>query len=157
MQGIWWKLPLLRALSPLGRGALMAISLVVLVTFGSMWAVHQSASEPSPGLCSTLAQLGATLLVAFVIETGSLIRGLGRRGRNPETLVGLLSGLGSCGLFGVAVAWSLSQHSGALQPLEEIGFAWSIGSIGLLGGLVAVMPYMMYDWVHAARTEYPDE
>jgi hypothetical protein len=67
-------------------------------------------------------------------------------------------GFGFSGLCGIAVALLLSSHTGPrTHPwTEDFGFCWLAGSLGLLGGMVAFLPYAIYEWAHAAHTEYPD-
>lgn len=105
----------------------------------------------------TAAQLGATLLVAYALETGTMIKGVRKRGENQQQLVGFVSSLGLGGFVGVGIALMLSEHGGQLSTLELIASAYSLSAIGMLGILVALQPLLIYEWSHAASTEYPDE
>jgi drug/metabolite transporter (DMT)-like permease len=139
------------------RGFLSAASVLGFVSACVFWGADRFVSDPSSGLVGDLAQIGATLLIAYTVETSGLIKALHIRGGDHENWVGFVGGLGICGLLGIAFALMLSGHSGDLGTVEEIGFVWAACSIGILGVLVASMPFLIYEWTHAVHTEYPDE
>lgn len=156
MKGFWWKLPLLRGLSPMRRGVLEPVVVVVIASGLCLWAVNSLFPHPVR-VCSDLAQLGATLLVAFAVETSWVLQHSRRRGSDEENWIGLLSGIGLCALVGIAIAFLLSDHAEPFGWIEKIGFAWSLVSIGALGLFIALQPFATYEWTHALSTEYPDE
>ncbi|HET8814012.1 MAG TPA: hypothetical protein VFM51_03565 [Solirubrobacterales bacterium] len=157
MKGLLWKLPVLRKPSPLWRGALVPALPLGVMTLAAIPASSRYAVRLSGDFFATAAQLGATLLVAYALESGAMIKALRRRGRNQEMLVGFISALGLSGMIGVAISLMLSEHGGRLSTLELVASAFSLSAIGLLGALVALQPLLIYEWSHAATTEYPDE
>jgi hypothetical protein len=147
----------LRGLSPMRRGLLTALALIASLTVSLVWMVDQIASEPSAGLCSSLAQVGATLLIAYAVEVAGFVKALRRRDGEQEKWLGFVTGIGACGLAGIGVALTLGERTGDLTMVQEIGFSWAIGAIGMLGVVVTSIPYLMYDWTHSLQAEYPDE
>jgi hypothetical protein len=82
MLRFWWKLPYLRELTPRGRGyweAGFLIFGVAICVWGLVWSLSV---DPTPRILSTLAEIGATLLIAYVIEMSWLVRA--SRGRKLE-------------------------------------------------------------------------
>lgn len=127
------------------------------MTLCAIPASNRYAVDLSGQFFETVAQLGATLLVAYAFETGTMIKALRKRGPNQEKLVGFVSALGLSGLIGAATSLVLSEHGGQLSTFELVACAFSLSSIGMLGLLVALQPVLIYEWSHAAATEYPDE
>jgi hypothetical protein len=139
------------------RGLLIAFAWIASLTVCLIWMVDQTASEPSPGLCGTLAQVGATLLIAYAVEIAGFVKALRRRDGDQEKWLGFVTGIGACGLAGIGVALALGERTGDLTMVQEIGFSWAIGTIGMLGVVATSIPYLMYEWTHSLQAEYPDE
>jgi uncharacterized membrane protein YfcA len=118
--------------------------------------INQLFSDPAR-VCEPLAQIGATLLVAYAVQVAWAIQHSRDRGPDRENWVGITTGLGVCALIGVLAALCLSVHEEPLNLLEGLGFAWVVMSIGLLGLWIAIQPWVMYEWTHRFNTEYPDE
>jgi hypothetical protein len=157
MKGFWWKLPVLRGLSPVRRGfvevfAVLGFSAAVLWPF-FFWAGPEIPAETF----DTGAQIGATLLVAYAIETSWWLKVSRRRSSNRENWVGYVSGIGLCGFIGVAVSLILSVGPVDLSWFESYWMVWSFFTLLLLGGLVATLPMLIYEWTHSLQAEYPDE
>jgi hypothetical protein len=146
-----------RRLSSTWRGALVPILPLGLMTLCSIPVSSRYAVNLSGEFFRTVAQLGATLLVAYALESGTMIKTLRKRGKSQEELVGFVSALGLGGITGVATSLVLSEHGGHLSTFELVACAYSLSAIGMLGVLVALQPVLIYEWVHAANTEYPDE
>jgi hypothetical protein len=158
MQGFWWKLPLLRRLTQVQRGLLGAIALVLACALALVPNVNRFVPHPEPRFLGSLAQVGATLLVAYAVEVVWLLKTSRTRGGDREIFVGGAAGLGTCGVFGIGFALALAEHRGASwTTAEEFGFAWSVASLGLLASLVGLLPVFMYDLSHSLRNEYSDE
>jgi hypothetical protein len=157
MKGIWWKMPILRGLSPMRRGIVEAFGFVLVVSLASSLLLHRAFAEPTSHLCEALAQIGATLLVAYAVETSWVLQSSRRRGSDRENWVGVMAGLGGFALLGIGFALALSSYRDPFSLLQELGFAWAIVSIGMLGIWVAIQPWAMYEWTHSLNTEYPDE
>lgn len=158
MKGLVWKLPLLRRLSHLQRGLGLGLGVIFL---GSV--LFASFEEPllsglSNQILSDMAQIGATLLVAYAVETSWLVKQSHGRGSDSERWIGFVAGLGAAGALGIAFAVALLGHAeGPFNSIEQWAAAWAVFSLGLLAGLVGVLPYVLYEWRHALNTEYPDE
>ena len=105
---------------------------------------------------SDLAQIGATLLVAYAIETSWFVKESRTRGRERENWVGFVAGIGISSVIGIAIAIALVgvESSGFLATL---GVTWTFFSLGFLAFLVACWPYVIYEWVHEIHAEYSDE
>jgi hypothetical protein len=158
MTGLVWKLPLLRRLSPMGRGFLAAVSGTLAPSAGLfVFLVSYVEPEIEPSIFGDLAQVGATLLVSYAIEISWLLKESGARSARRENWVGFVAGVGCSGLAGIASALVLAGHHGRLTWIEEMAVAWSFLSLLMLGFLVASLPLLIYEWAHDLRTEYSDE
>lgn len=95
--------------------------------------------EPSPELLRTMAGIGASFFLAYVIEASWLAKTFTS---DDEVFLGFLMGFACAGLLGVIFALLLSErpaaeHFGRDQDLQ---FWWSAISLGGLGLLVAIQP-----------------
>lgn len=158
MQGIWWKLPGLRRASAFQRGFAGAVGFI----FGgstALFALDGSITASlAPAILSDTGQIGATLLVAFAVESSWLVKQSRQRGSGSENWIGFVAGLGASGALGIAFAVALLGHDhGAFNGMEHWAATWAVFSVGLLAGLVGALPYALYEWRHALSTEYPDE
>jgi hypothetical protein len=157
MKEIWWKLPILRGLSPLRRGF---VETFAVCAFGTLLAfpflVLVGLRVPAETFDAS-AQIGATLLVAYAVEISWWLKSSQLRGAKRENWVGFSAGIGTCGLTGVGVAVLLSIGAPDLNWIETLGTTWSLLTIILLGGLVATLPLLIYEWTHRIQAEYPDE
>ena len=151
-----WKLPLLRRLSPMGRGFIEPIAVNSGLAFLLIFAISGLFSNPVQ-VVDSLAQVGATLLVAYAVQMSWVLENSRKRGADRENWVGFATGVGVCALFGIGIALALGGHSGSLSLLEHLALGWSVVSIGLLGAWIAMQPWAMYEWTHWFNTEYPDD
>jgi hypothetical protein len=55
------------------------------------------------------------------------------------------------------ISAGLASDGSGTSTLREVAFAWSCGSIFILGVLVAVTPVLSYEWRHQLKTEFDDE
>ena len=157
MKAFWLKLPVLRGLSPLRRGSVetvAAISGATLISFSGL--VLMDLSVP-PETLGAGAQIGATLLIAYAVETSWWLKSSRIRGSDRENWVGYAAGVGACAFLGVLIALWLSAGSGHLNAIEKLGFAWALLTMAVLGGLVSTLPLLIYEWTHHLQAEYPDE
>ncbi|MFT3862719.1 MAG: hypothetical protein QM729_00475 [Solirubrobacterales bacterium] len=157
MQGFWWKLPLLRRVSPMRKGAIPAVAGAIVISVCTYAVLSYFSTSPSPELAGDLAQIGATLLVAYGVEVSWLVKASRARGADRENWIGFVAALAFCGLLGIGVALGLSGLHGSMTWFERCLFAWSVSTLGLLGAFVALSPAISYDWSHALRAEYSDE
>lgn len=106
--------------------------------------------SPSPQLLWTLSQAGIGLLIAYSVAIAGVEKSLSRKGtRNRhEDWLGVAAGCGVCGLVGIAVAMGTAAHleAGHGGFADKIGLWWAVGSIGMLGIVVAILPIMSYEW-----------
>ncbi len=157
MQEFWWKLPFLRRASPMRRGAIQAAFGVAGIAIGVDLLFSFFSASPSAALAGDLAQIGATLLVAYGVEISWAVKASRARGADHKIWIGFVAALALCGLVGIGVALALSDPHGSLTTPERFLFSLSVGSIGLLGAVVALTPVIAYDWAHSLRAEYTDE
>ncbi|MGN6558203.1 MAG: hypothetical protein ACTHLH_09365 [Solirubrobacterales bacterium] len=157
MKEFWWKLPVLRGLSPTRRGFVEAVWVIFIGTAAATYAFKQLLPSPSGDVAGAFAQVGATLLVAYAVHTSWVLQNSSKRGSERENWVGIASGIGSCALIGIGIGLGLSGHRGSLNGLEELLFAWTAVSVGFLGLWIALQPWAMYDLTHKFKTEYPDK
>ncbi len=156
MRKFWWKLPLLRRLSSQQRGLTAAVAVVLVMSACASLPVNRYMNEPSATLCGNLAQIGATLLVAYALEMSWVLKISRRRSQGRETWVGVVSGFGLCALAGIAVALGLEDHVG-FGTFAQLAFSWSAASIGFLGVLIAIIPVLVHEWTQTLTVEYSEE
>jgi hypothetical protein len=138
------------------RGFVETIAVDAGLTALMAGAVLDLFSDPVQ-VAGSLAQIGATLLVAYAVQMSWVLENSRKRGADRENWVGFATGVGVCALGGIGIALALSGHHGSLNPFEQLGFAWALVSIGVLGGWIAIQPWAMYEWTHWFNAEYPDE
>jgi hypothetical protein len=149
-----WKLPFLRRLSPMWRGGVKSVTLILLAALPL--GVSFIVDRPATTEAGTVAQIGAAFLIAYGVETTWVVRETNLRSSSYQTWLGLVTGLAVCGLSGIVISAGLATDSGT-SVLCEIGFSWSCGSIFMLGAIVAVTPVLSYAWRHQLKTEFDDE
>lgn len=152
MKSFWWKLPVLRGLSPFSKGVLEAITATFACTVVSFFGLYQLFPEPDQ-TSAALAQVGATLLVAYAVQASWVLRASRKRGPDRENWVGIAAGIGFCALIGILLALALAAHHEPLNWLEAFAFGWVVVANALLGGMIAFQPWAMYHWTHRFNTE----
>ncbi len=138
------------------RGALEPVA-AALIIGGLLFPVLGGVFPHPARVCGDLAQLGATLLVAFAVETSWVLQNSRNRGSDHENWVGVLSGVGLYALAGIALALLLSDQAEPFAWPANAGLAWSLTSIGMLGFFIALQPFATYEWTHSLNTDYSDE
>lgn len=110
----------------------------------------------SPEFLRTLAGIGASFFLAFVIEATWLASRLDANER-ADFILGLTTGLAALGVVSVAALMILSENhpAGPLQGNESLWFWLSAISLGLLGISVAFQPVVTHTWMHE-RKDPPD-
>lgn len=156
MKEFWWKLPGLRGLSPLVKGVLEAVATVFLCTAVSFWGIYGLFPDPAQ-TCSALAQIGATLLVAYTVSMSWVLQASRKRGPGRENWVGVTTGVGFCALTAIILGLALAGHHEQFNWFEAFAFGWVIIANAMLGVWIAIQPWAMYHWTHWFSTEYPDE
>jgi cytochrome bd-type quinol oxidase subunit 2 len=130
-----------------GGAATIALILVVV----------QADFSLSDDALSAIAQIGATLLIAYALETSWFVKESRARGSKRENWLGFVTGIGICSALGVVIAIAFIGYEGTLSFLQAFAAVWMLFSLGFLALLVALLPYVLYEWVHTVHTEYPDE
>lgn len=146
-------------MSPFLKGAAAALGLMTggAVAIALFLIGIQADFGLSDEALSATAQIGATLLIAYAVETCWFIKESRSRGSNSENWIGFVSGLGVCSALGVFIALAFIGYEGSLSFLQAFAAVWMIFSLGFLALLVALLPYLLYEWVHAIHTDYPEE
>lgn len=151
-------MPAVGSPSPLWRGAISAVASIFLITalFAAGFGVLLDA-PPSAALFGRLAQIGATLLVAYSVAIVAAERQLRAKGPKDahEDWLGFAGGTGACGLLGIALALGMEAHreAGHANLLDDIGLWWCVSSIGVLGLTIAILPLASYSWRTSTRRE----
>src|SRR6187402_235811 len=143
MKEFWWRLPVLRGLSALRRGFVETFAVIgfsTLLLFPMLALLDPAIPAET---FDTAAQIGATLLIAYAVETSWWLKNSRLRGTKRENWVGYASGIGACGFVGVGIALVLSTSAAGLNWIEVLGASWALLAISLLGGLVATLPLLI--------------
>jgi cytosine/uracil/thiamine/allantoin permease len=144
-----------RFIDPMFKGmAGTACGLFLLVSVGS--ALFKEL-EPSPELLRTIAGIGASFFLAYVIEAAWLIKRF-PAGKRSEIILGVLVGFAASGLLGVIFALMLSELpvGESFGRSEDFRFWWSILSLGGLGFLVALQPAIVHDQLVGTESTTPE-
>jgi len=156
MKEFWWRLPVLRALSPFARGVLYAVGTTFGCSLLSFYGVYQLFPEPAQ-TSEALAEINATLLVAYAVQASWVLKASRKRGSDRENWVGVTTGVGFCALAGIVISLALAGHEESYNALEAFAFGWAVTGTALLGVWIALQPWAMYHWTHWFSTEYPDD
>jgi hypothetical protein len=133
------------------RGIAGAVGLLVVLAALLMFCGHSlDDAPPSPALLRTLAQVGVGLLIAYSVAFAGVEKELSGRGSRAqhEDWLGFVAGCGICSLLGIATALVAASHreAGHANLADQALLWWSVGSIGLLGIVVASLPILRYEW-----------
>ncbi len=137
----------MRSIDPITKGLLKSALFVFVIS--SLAAAVVDDLNPSTELLRTMAGIGASFFLAYVIEATWLAQRFPKNERS-EDFLGLLTGLAVSGLAGVVFALFLSEAapSGPLKGSHGFYFWWSLISLGGLGLLVALQPALTHLWIH---------
>lgn len=96
----------------------------------------------SPETLRSMAGVGVALLLGYVLEAVWLVNRAERH--QHENWLGNVCGIGFSGLLGVAVALATAAHleAGHRNLLDDLGLWWSVSSLGMLGILVTLHPFI---------------
>lgn len=135
------RLPLLE---PKTKGVIGALASVVLGSLGGYFFLS-SIPAASPQLLQNLALIGASFVIAYVVEAVWLVtRVEGELDEDQEEWLGFLTGAGIVGLLGIAVALLTAEHraAGHANALDDLGLAFSAVSLIILGSLLVYQPIL---------------
>lgn len=109
---------------------------------------------PSAELMRSVAGIGITIVLAYVIEAVWMVGRLERVGADREAWLGSAVGMTVCGLSGVAAAVLVAAHREAMHSnyLDTFGLWWVVASLGLLGAMVALQPLIADRWTKEDET-----
>jgi uncharacterized membrane protein HdeD (DUF308 family) len=151
MQGFLWKLPVLRGLSPVRKGFAEGIAAIAVGSVFGAFGLAYVASRPTEGLLRSLAEIGATLLIAYAIEVSWIVRASSnsRALDERESRLGAFIGIGAAALTGIALALGLAERASVhhLIFLDEIAFGWVAVSFVALGAVVVLQPLFTHEWL----------
>jgi uncharacterized membrane protein YgdD (TMEM256/DUF423 family) len=135
------RLPLL---DPIPKGIANALISVALGSLG-LYFFFSAVPTASPELLRTTATIGATLLLAYVVEAVWLVQRVERDDEFEEWL-GFITGAGIAGFLGVIFALLLAEHrlAGHSNFVDELGTAWVAVSLLILGGALVLQPLLAH-------------
>ncbi len=130
-----------------GLGTVLGIfvsALLISVTLPS--------GRPPQALFEDLAQVGATLFVAYSVSTA----GVAYRKDALEQHVNWLGSICSVGALGMtAIALSIAlgadRSAGHASAWDTVGLCWIVATIVLMGFFIAFLPYATFSWRRQAE------
>ena|SRR5437868_6137065 len=147
--------PFIRTLAPYRRGladalfSMLILAFVLWITFADL-----DVRAKAEGL-RTLAEISATLLVAFGLLATSIISAAQGEPRDKrKERLGAFVGIGAAGLIGIASALVLSERAWVADPswLEELAFGWTSASLLMSLGFIAFQADAIDSWSKPRRT-----
>jgi hypothetical protein len=136
--------PGLPVLEPLAKGVVLSIVSVAGATIGAAFFLATVAA-PSPDLLRTMALIGASFILAYVVEAVWLVQRVEIASQDEhEEWLGFLTGVGIAGLLGMTAALLVAEHraAGYDNTLDDVGAAWAAVSLAILGGLIVLQPLL---------------
>jgi hypothetical protein len=131
----------------------MAIGLNLLIALLFWLMVIWASFEPREGFLQALAQIGGTLLIAYAVEVGWIVKASTARGAAHDWWIGFLIGTGAAGLGGIGLALALSERviAGHWIWIDQFLLGWSLGSLTVLGCLIVSLPDLTDAWAQKLR------
>jgi hypothetical protein len=151
MSDFWWKLPILRGLSPIWKGAADGVSAVVIAGLAATVAVTFGSVRPSAGTLRSASEICATLLIAYAIEVSWLIRASRRRDlEERESRLGAFTAVGAAAALAVLFSLILADRleAGHWILIDDFGLGWVVASLFMLGIMVVMQPWMTHEWMY---------
>ena len=144
--------PVIRTLPPYRRGLADALIGMFIVSLCAWIACAGLDIRANAETLRALAQIGATLLVAYGVLAASIISAA--QAESPDKRkerVGALAGVGGAGLIGIANAMILSQRAWVTNPscLEELAFGWTISSLFMFLVFVTLQADAIDSWAES--------
>lgn len=122
----------------------------------AVWLLMESTKiRPTGDLLTATAQIGATLLVAYAIESSWLVRNSRVRNAPRENWLGFAVGIGLAGLTSVFVALGLAARieTGNWSWADDLALGFAVSGVLMVGALVAVFPCLIYEWSKVVQRE----
>ena len=150
----------MRWLSPHRRGFAGGLLLVVFFS-PCFWPILTANSAPRPSVAILLAMVatGASFLIAYSIQTASILSTSHARDSLQQTMVGGVVGVAACGLLGIFACLYLAarQHVGGWNWVEDLQFSFAFSSLTFLGVCIVLLPYLRYEWDRLAKIGFQDD
>jgi peptidoglycan biosynthesis protein MviN/MurJ (putative lipid II flippase) len=148
-------LPGIRSRSNVEIGVCSAFLLNLLVSVVlAVTETHLFRKAPS-ALLESLAGVGGAVFIAYTVGMTDLSRGM-RRDPETETFLGVLVGLGVCGVAGICFALLLLEVAKPLGWLGHLAVFWSGVSVFFLACMVAALPLFAYERSRAKHLNQDD-
>lgn len=116
--------------------------------------------DPSPELLRTMAGIGASFFLAYVIEATWMAtkpKFMRNNSTEGDAFMGFVTGLAVAGLAGVVIALILSDNRPMNREfLREFTLWWSIVALVSLGFMVAMQPTLAHVWTSRLQSEAGD-
>lgn len=116
------------------------------------WCIRPILS-PSEDTLRDLAQIGATLSIAYAVECSWLVKSSRSRSAEREKWIGVVIGVGASAMLAIGLSLILSEHTDEWGWLCELGFAWVFGALLMLACLVVALPNLMYGFSQILQRE----
>lgn len=132
----------LPVLDPLPKGIANALASVVLASLGGYFFLAELPAASSE-LLRSMALIGSSLLIAYVVEAVWLVPRVGIDDDREEWL-GFIVGAGMAVFLAIVFALLLSEHraAGHSNFIDDIGLAWVTTSLLILGGVLVLQPLL---------------
>lgn len=142
------RLPLLE---PLSKGIVDALFSISAASLGAYF-FFNAVPLASPELLRSMAMIGTTLLLAYVVEAVWLVQ-QGREDEELDEWLGFTIGSAIAGFLGVVFALLLAEHRavGHANFIDKLGMAWVAVSLLILGGALIAYPLLAH---RLGRGEY---
>ena len=143
----------LPVLEPISKGIANALFSVALASLGGYF-FFNAVPLASPDLLRSIAMIGATLLLAYIVEAVWLVQ-QGQKDDDFEEWLGFTIGAAIAGFVGVISALLLSEHRavGHANFLDKIGVAWVAVSLLILGGSLIAHPLLAHRLGETAHSD----
>jgi hypothetical protein len=141
---------------PISKGIANALGAVALASLG-LYFFFSAVPAASPELLHTLALIGASLLIAYVVEAVWLVSRV-EVDEEYEEWLGFVTGAGIAGLVGVVFALLLAEHRavGHSNLIDQLGTAWAAISLLILGAVLVLQPLLAHRLSEAAEAPLGD-
>jgi multisubunit Na+/H+ antiporter MnhB subunit len=156
MRGFLRNLRALRGSTPMRRGLVDAAGAILVLAGISWYLMAAVAPDPSGELLRGLSEIGATLLIAYVLEISWIVRASRARPlQEREERLGTFVGVGAAALAGICLALALSERTAVHHWtwLDELGFGFVVGPLLMVAITVAMQPLLVHEWMDEDQGE----
>ena len=119
----------------------------VVTGLATVATVLESSPDPHPEFLRTVAAIGASFFLAYVIEaTWIATQVVPTHNVDGERFLGAITGFALAGFCGVVILVIQSEFQIADRLYAAVSFWWSCIALVFLGTMVAIQPYMVHTW-----------